>query len=195
MTKVVFWAFTTFREGIHPFFFTHLFWIWTIQTRETTSICRRCNIPDNKSGESMRDQSKRWEHLVSKDQSGSRCPLPQLSKCEHQPRNIVAPDSTSGVYSLVIAHVIPYWVCGRTLRVRSLSMRLCNPHFGRWRRHHYHVASISIWPFFINKNLLKSITRLVRSILNHPNQLKWASFSCVTIFISPRPAPPVSHWG
>ena len=37
---------TTFREGLHPFSFTHLFWIWTIQTRGTTFVRRRCNIPD-----------------------------------------------------------------------------------------------------------------------------------------------------
>ena len=144
------------------------------------------------------NHSARWEHPVSKVKLGSRCPLPQLSKYEHQPRNIVALDSTSRLFTLVIAHAIPYWVCGRNLRVRSLSMRLCNPHFVQWRRCYYHAVFFSIWPFFMSKNLPKTITRLiriVRIILNHPNQLKWAIFSYVTIFTSPRPVPPVPHWG
>ena len=42
---------TTSREGLHPLSFTHLFWIWTIQTRGTSSVHRRWNIPTYKSGD------------------------------------------------------------------------------------------------------------------------------------------------
>ena len=123
----------------------------------------------------------RMLHLI-----GSRCPLLQLSICEHQPRNTIAPDSTSGVYVLIVAHVIPYWVCGRISRVHSLSTRLYNPHLIQKRYRHCHFSSLSIWPFFINKNLSKTITRLIRIIPNHSNQQKWAIFSCAYIYIYPR---------
>ena len=58
MIKVVFQVFTTFREGLHPLSFTHLFWIWTIQTRGIDSVHRGCNIPDYKYGESIGEQNK-----------------------------------------------------------------------------------------------------------------------------------------
>ena len=45
--KAVFHVSTVFMEGLHPLSFTHLFWIWTIQTRGTTFVHKRCNIPDN----------------------------------------------------------------------------------------------------------------------------------------------------
>ena len=43
--EAVFQVSTTSREGLHLLSFTHLFWIWTIQTRGTTFVLRRWNIP------------------------------------------------------------------------------------------------------------------------------------------------------
>ena len=123
--------------------------------------------------------------------SGSRCPLLQLSICKHQPRNTVAPDSTSKEYALIFAHVIPCWVYGKTLEFHSLSTRLYNSRLVRKMHRHCHVASLSILPFFINRNMSKTITRPIRNIPNHSNPKKRASFSCACLFIYPRAAPPV----
>ena len=140
-----------------------------------------------------REPVKEMGTPVSIGVSGSRRPLLQFSICEHQLQNTVAPDSTSEGYALIVAHVIPCWVCGKTLEVHSLSTQLYNPRFDRQMHRCCHVASLSILPFFINENLSKTITRPIRNIPNQSNHQKRAIFSCVCIFIYPRLAPPVSH--
>ena len=53
---------------------THLFWIWTIHTRGTTSIPRRSNIPDNKYGDSTGEYKLQfiWSSSVFKHLSESK---------------------------------------------------------------------------------------------------------------------------
>ena len=56
--EAVFQVSTIFKVGLHRLSFTHLFWIWTIQTKGTTYVCRRCNIPDYKYDDSAGEQCK-----------------------------------------------------------------------------------------------------------------------------------------
>ena len=83
--KEIFQVSTPFREGLHHLSFTHLFWIWTIQTTGTPSIHRRCNIPDKKSGDSTGEQCKYqliWSSSVLELLSKSRLHL-QLSSVRY----------------------------------------------------------------------------------------------------------------